>query len=153
MDVYSVAVFAKGKLCDQNWENKISRESKWEGQSMIQTLHDSGIHLGMSSLERPRPDWKTYSCGCKFCRGKRATLQFFLTHHLWGDRKKHDSNKTAYKKCWVLQEIRALCLGLIMWPWVFCCIGDQCQDWPKKRTLVPKVRISAELIPTFKTQF
>lgn len=28
LDVYSVAMFAKGKLCDQDWENKISKESK-----------------------------------------------------------------------------------------------------------------------------
>lgn len=56
LNVDSFALFAKGKLCGQNWKNKISTESKWEGQSVIQTVDDSEVHLGMFSLDRPRPD-------------------------------------------------------------------------------------------------
>lgn len=35
---------------------RFSKESKWEGQSVIQTLDDSKVHLGMFSLDRPRPE-------------------------------------------------------------------------------------------------
>lgn len=81
LEVYSVAGFAKGKLCDQSWENKISRRTKWEGQSMIHTLDDSRVHLGIFSLERTNPE-KQQSRVCKFCRGKRAALLFCLINHL-----------------------------------------------------------------------
>lgn len=47
---------------------------------MIQTLGDSRVHLGMFSLERTKPEKQ--SCGCKFCRGKRAALLFCLIIHL-----------------------------------------------------------------------
>lgn len=38
----------------KNWENKISKENKWEDQFMILTLDDSRVLLGMFSLV-----WKT----------------------------------------------------------------------------------------------
>lgn len=50
----------------------------------------------------------------------------------------------SIKKSQFLREIRALCSGLVMWPQNFYCIGDQCQGWPPKETLEPKIRISGE---------
>lgn len=49
LDVYSVAVFVKGKILLKR-ENKILKESKWEGQSMTLALNDRGILLTMFSL-------------------------------------------------------------------------------------------------------
>lgn len=48
---------------------------------MIQTLGGNRVHLGMFFLERTKPE-KQQSCGCKFCRGKRAALLFCLIIHL-----------------------------------------------------------------------
>lgn len=49
LDVYSVAVFVKGKLLLKTG-NKISKESKREGQSMTLALDDRGVLLLMFSL-------------------------------------------------------------------------------------------------------
>lgn len=48
LDVYSVAVFVKGKLLLKT-ENKMSKESKQEGKSMTLTLDDKGVPLLMFS--------------------------------------------------------------------------------------------------------
>lgn len=31
VDVYSVAMFVKGKLFEQSWDTKTSKKSKWRG--------------------------------------------------------------------------------------------------------------------------